>query len=74
MQVYGDGLLMLRTGQEELHGCRGGTGTHIISQHGIKLCQGSNSVDVQGIEPALLKGAEMAFYLTLAGPVADTGM
>ena len=53
---------------------RGVIGTHIISQHGIKLCQGSNSVDVQGIEPALLKGAEMAFNLTLAGPVADTGM
>lgn len=46
-------------------------GTHVVPQHVIELCQGRDPADIKGIEPALLQGAEMAFYLSLAGSIPD---
>ena len=38
-------------------------GAHIICEQGIELGEGMDGIQVKGIEPALLEGAEMTLHL-----------
>ena len=44
---------------------------HIIGQKAVELFQGMDGIQVKGIEPAFLKGPEMAFYFGFRGGVPD---
>ena len=34
-------------------------GMHVAPKHTVKLCQRGNGIDIQGIEPSFLHGAEV---------------
>ena len=49
-------------------------GARVIQEQGVELFQGSDIIQFQSVEPALLEGAEVALHLGLACPVPDLSM
>ena len=50
-------------------GC--GVGMHVVPKHTVKLCQRGNGIDIQGIEPSFLHGAEVSLNFAFVGSVTD---
>lgn len=49
-------------------------GMHVVPKHTVKLCQRGNRIDIQGIEPSFLHGAEVPLNFAFAGSVTDFGV
>ena len=47
---------------------------HIVQEQGVELFQGSDIIQLQGVEPTLLKGTEVALHLGLTGSIPHLGV
>ncbi len=68
----GTGLLVAfhgRGADAGMDGCI--VGAHIVLEQPVKLCQGGDGIQIQGIEPCLLECSELAFDFCLGGTITD---